>query len=174
MFSLGFRYHRISDQIGSVLYKDSGNERRNIGPVPSLKNKKRFKIKPEGGQKCVLSRIISFHKICTLDGRIKYAKYLVSVPIFFLKYTFFISNFFLSNSVRFLAKKNWLFSAKIVRLSCLFLLKVDYFTFLSNFRADFCPKISNFGPILENGVAYRKKTVVAYFFAKNRAGRVAY
>ena len=74
-------YHRISDQIGSVLYKDSGNERRNIGPLPSLKNKKRFKIKPEGGQKCVLSRIISFHKICTLDGRIKYAlQYLVLVP----------------------------------------------------------------------------------------------
>ena len=93
-------YHRISDQIGSVLYKDSGNERRNIGPLPSLKNKKRFKIKPEGGQKCVLSRIISFHKICTLDGRIKYALqcliFFISLgPIFFFfKCAFFYTQLF--------------------------------------------------------------------------------
>ena len=32
--------------------------------------------------------------------------------------------------------------------------------FLSNFRPDFCPKISNSGPIFENGVAYKKKGVL--------------
>ena len=31
--------------------------------------------------------------------------------------------------------------------------------FLSNFWPDFCPKISNSGPIFENGVAYKKNVM---------------
>jgi len=56
---------------------------------------------------------------------------------------------------RFLAKNKQLY-IKISNSDGLFFGK-KISNLLSNFRPDFCPKISNSGPIFENGVAYKKK-----------------